>query len=154
MVDEDDAWRQIQGAALVTRQMVTLAKGFLQSLSDSALSEVSRLPTRFAQEQGFPRPDVVVLHSTSDLSADILRVAGHIGRALALYEALWSLIHQGYFCTTGQQQAWREVIPWTTIIGGSGTRGTWEFPERELTVPVVLVRAPSVSREQPQPLTA
>ena len=62
----DEAKAEILRRVVVTRQDVTLAKSFLQRLQDIGPHDPFILVNQFSEQQGYQRPDKIVLHPSVD----------------------------------------------------------------------------------------
>lgn len=150
----DEAKAGILQRVVVTRQHVTLAKAFLQTLQHIGPHDPFILMNQFSKQQGYQLPDKIVLHPSVDPEPQLQQTSGYFSCVLALTEAIWALIHQGYFLCMGNLRAWNAHQEWTTVVPGQGGMSAgWSFPEYSIELPHELVLAPSYRHERPQPMT-
>ena len=150
----DEAKAEILKRVVVTRQHVTLAKSFLQSLPAIGPHDPFILMNQFSKQQGYQLPEKIVLHPSVNSEQPLRQTSGYFVCVLALAEAIWALIHQGYFLYMGNLQAWEAHQEWTTVVPGQGGMSSgWSFPEYAVELPHRIVLAPSYRHECPQPMT-
>lgn len=150
----DEAKAEILQRVVVTRQNVTLAKSFLQRLQDIGPHDPFILMNQFSKQQGYQLPDKIVLHPSVDPEPPLRQTSGYFACVLAFTEAIWALIHQGYFLCMDNPRAWDAHQEWTTVVPGQGgTSAVWSFPEYSIELPHKIVLAPSYRHERPQPMT-
>ena len=75
---------QIKASIAVTRQQVTLAKGFLQNLPSAGQHDVEVLVNQFCSQQGYARPHQVVVHPDVPLEPSVLQAVGYLAPKLAI----------------------------------------------------------------------
>lgn len=152
---ENEAREALLERCVVTRQLVTLAKAFLLSPDLPNRFKVEEVAGQFAKKQGFEEVRQVFLHETIDPEPYIANAASHITCTLALNQAVWELIHSGYYMPCGEFKNEEPRQGWTTIIPGSGGHsGGWTFPELTVVFPAQgVVRSPAWRSHKPEPVT-
>ncbi|MDP2897799.1 MAG: hypothetical protein Q8Q12_14780 [bacterium] len=142
---------EIRRQIVVTRQQVTLAKAYLQRLDSIRPHKPSELAKAFAQQQGFAMPSVVNVHETINPERELRQAAGYISCHFALVEAVYALVHSGYFLSRPEVENLSLHLPYFEgVPGGSGRNGSWSF---DAFLPIKVILAFSLHQEQPQPLT-
>ncbi len=153
---EDEARQYLVQQVSVTRQLVTLAKVYLQKTIVKGRVETEPLFAAFTRDQGYTIPRQVVIHPSANPIQTLEQVARAYSCQLALCEALWSLVYQGVVVRTSdcREDHLRFNLDYTSTVPGSGgIAGGWSFPELQLLHPSVVMRAPSQSSQQTQPLS-
>jgi hypothetical protein len=121
----------------MTNQLVTLAKAFLMSSQiTQGHHETSTLIRQFAKLQGHEVIQEVVINAAVDPEPYLSGAAGYLSCELALSQALWELVHLGYFMYQGSPRTQQVSQPWTSIFEQSGgTRASWHFEDLGYAVP-------------------
>jgi hypothetical protein len=153
-ITADEAKAGISQRVVVTRQSVTLAKSFLQRLQHIGPHDSIVLMNQFSNQQGYQLPDKMVLHPSVDPEPPLRQISGYFASVLAFAEAVWALVHEGYFLCMGNPQVWNAHQEWTTVVPGQGGMSAgWSFPEYSVELPHKIVLAPSYRHERPQSMT-
>ncbi|MDR4462048.1 MAG: hypothetical protein MRJ67_16280 [Nitrospirales bacterium] len=133
----------IRSRVSVTRQKVLIAKAIVFNEATTLVTYDDLLNHVFrANAVVVPLP--VVLHKSVDTNASLTAIADSISWRLATTEAIWSLVHSGLLIAFGDTQTKTAIVPWTTIVPGSGGHSSsWQFEEYSLPVPGRVRRSPS-----------
>lgn len=153
-MNEHEAEAEIRSGTVVTNQVLTFAKAFLYNLDGAGPYDPRTLIREFTRDQGYSLPDKVVLHPSVDPNPAIEQTAGYARCAMALAEAIWALIYNGYFWYFGPVEHGRIDQQWTTVVpGGGGTSSGWTFDDLGYDLPRVLWKTPSHRTEKTEILT-
>lgn len=148
-MNDQEAERAIRHQIAVTRQQVTLAKAFLMRLPGDGPYDTLTLPSEFARQQGFEKPQMVILQSSANPEPQLRVAAGYLSCAVAMCEALWSLVYQGYFFPEDGTANWDAHLSGTT----GSSNGGWRFEDLDAAIPSRVALAPSYRYQRPELLT-
>ena len=143
-MNPEDAERQIRQRIIVTPQRVMIAKAIILELAKT-VSSSDELIAGVLKANAVVLPRPVVLHESVDTQASIVAVGEALTWRLAAAEAIWSLIHAGFFFPLTDPRGESASVDWTTVTPGSGGMSSgWRFDECLLPVPGRVRRAPSL----------
>ncbi len=153
-MNANEAEAEIRSRTNVTNQIVTFAKAFLYNLNGVGPYNPSNLIREFTKNQEYSLPDKVVLDPSVDPYPSIEQTAGYARCTMALAEAIWALIYNGYFWYFGPIEQGRIDQQWTTVVpGGSGTTSGWTFNDLRYDLPRELWKTPSHRADKLEILT-
>jgi len=142
-MNESEAKKLILARSAVTPQRVVIAKAIILN-SCQQTSAADDLIIAVLKANNITMPKQVVLHPSMDPTAALMTAGDALSWSSAAKEAIWSLIHGGYFIPMADLYGPTPSIGWTTVIPGSGGHSSgWTFEEHTIMVPNRVRRAPS-----------
>lgn len=139
-----EAERFVRSTIYVSREMITEAKQFLLSQTET---NVDHLVALLLDHAGTRDPGKIVVNQNVDVMPDLENLSRRISWHLAGCQAIWELIHANE-CFPASTHLTGDLgyISWTTITpGSSGERASWNFTDLSLRVPAQIAVPPSVT---------
>ncbi|GED34533.1 hypothetical protein P9G84_31385 [Brevibacillus centrosporus] len=145
-----DVERSIKEKIQVDDHLIAEAKGYILN-NCPIIIDVELEITKYTELMGYPIIDSVVIPDTGSIESQILQVAGFYKFYIAFGEALYQLMHAGYYIPNyvyNNRYPFRSV-EYTTKYQSSN----WNFEEYTVPLPGVLMKAFSKRRPEPTPFT-
>lgn len=142
-MNASDAEKFVRERVRVTRQHVAIAKKILLRSTAQRLPS-STLVQSVLAAHGASIPSHIASHQVNDLPATLAGVATALIWQRAAQEALWALIHGGFFIPSGGQWTASVGVGYSTQNLGTGLN----FEDLTLPVPNEVCRAPSLGDGQ------
>lgn len=134
----DEVAARVRDALRVTRADVADAKAFVMTRTGG---HPRAWWNEFLRERRLGLPEHVVLVGV-ELETVVRSIAAYVSGTVAFSEAVIELVDSGVFRRQGGENKIHLNVGYSTIgPGGSGERGTMQFPEFEMTMPDQVTRA-------------
>jgi hypothetical protein len=140
-----EAQQYLRDNIQITPHLLVLAKEYIvKYLRDAVYEQTQALIHGFLRQADAVLRDPVLVHPSVESGAALREAARHVSCHLAACEAIWSLVHTGVLIPANDSTVYQTPrVSWTTVVGGTGHTGSWDFPGWSLVVPAMVVLAPS-----------
>lgn len=147
----NEALKLLEKQIHVTPQKVTIAKGhIINHFNSDPAAMIKSLLTAIEASAA----EKLVIHLVNDSEANIKVVADTVSWTLAGCEAVWNLISSG-FLIPGSSDMYPQAphVEWTSVVQGSGSRGSLDLGRFSLPLPRSVLLCPSAANQERQVLS-